>query len=318
MSDLIKYSPEERQFGERLLAAVHAGKVINAVAIAWFCGPEKRYKMKGYSTEAEFVEEQIGLSYRMGKRYKQIGQAFFEAFPLQLALPAHENGTLSPTAENGTLSPILEENPNLFDKLGEFINEIGVYKLLELTRYDVDLKELSNDDKVTLKDGSQLSLEDIKMQTARQLTLRLSSTEEEVEELRYKVKADKARHEEEMKLLKAERDAYAERLEEAKELERLYGGKAGQFTDKKKMLDYAAEYFDLFRSYLGKADVLMDDPMPLQERIAEIVRLLNRESKRYTDMYSFAGQSLDDLYDHTPLRPILDEQVYEPEVRDVE
>ncbi len=280
---------QERIVVKNMLALLDYSHLVKAIVIAYMCGKEKYYKIEGYANEIEFFRERAGLSQRQGQKYKKIGQKFLEMFPLQIenvhpgaqnALP--ENVQL--TAQN-TL-PIALDDQSDFNKIAAFLKEVGIKKFYEMIRFDIDIAELANEEMVTLPNGDVISIEEIKLQSAKQLTLQLSDAQTDLENLNAKLKTERQRTEEMLKLMRAENDHLKQKVEDARELEKLYGPKGGKFSDKKQRLDDAYGYFDLFRQNLSQADIKPGDAELLIERFSSLLNLFKNEAQRYATEYA--------------------------------
>lgn len=291
---------QERIVVKNMLALLDYSHLVKAIVIAYMCGKEKYYKIEGYGNELEFLRERAGLSRMQGLKYKKIGQKFLEMFPLQIenvnpglqnALPKNsqstghfDNQNMQLTAQN-TL-PISLDDQSDFNKIAAFLKEVGIKKFYEMIRFDIDIAELANEEMVTLPNGDVISIEEIKLQSAKQLTLQLSDAQTDLENLNAKLKTERARHEEQLKLMRAENDHLKEKVEDARELEKLYGPKGGKFTDKKQRLDDAYGYFDLFRQNLSQADIQPGDAETLLERFAGLLNLFKNEAQRFATEYA--------------------------------
>lgn len=287
-TDAIVATTQERIFVKNMMALLDYSHLVKAVVIARMCSKEKYYKLEGYETESDFIQERAGLSRRQGQKYKKIGQKFLEMFPLQLEKVQSNTKLIAQnvqsTAQN-TL-PISLSDRESFDKVAAFLSEVGLEKFYEMVRFDVDIQELANEEMVTLPNGDRISVEEIKLQSAKQLTLQLSDAQQDLENLNAKLRTERSRHEEEKKLLAAENDHLKKKMDEARELEKLYGGKAGKFSDKKQYLDDAYEYFDLFRTNFSKADIKPGDAETILERAATLLNLFKSEAQRYGTDYA--------------------------------
>jgi hypothetical protein len=284
---------QERIVVKNMLALLDYSHLVKAIVIAYMCGKEKYYKIEGYANEIEFFRARAGISAAQGKKYKKIGQKFLEMFPLRIdnvkstgqnALPKNSQST--GYFDNQHALPMVIDDQTTFNNIADFVSEIGLEKFYEMVRFDIDIAELANEEMVTLPNGDVISIEEIKLQSAKQLTLQLSDAQTDLENLNAKLKSERARHEEQLKLMRAENDHLKEKVDDARELEKLYGPKGGKFTDKKQRLDDAYGYFDLFRQNLSQADIKPGDAEVLIERFSSLLNLFKNEAQRYATEYA--------------------------------
>lgn len=296
---------QERMVVKNMLALLDYSHLVKAIVVAYMCGKDKYYRVEGYANEIEFFRERAGVSAAQGKKYKRIGKKFLEMFPLQLQnVQLTEQNRLSENVQSTAKKALVEnsqstgysgsqhtlpmviEDQNTFDNIAAFVSEIGMEKFYEMVRFDIDIAELTNEEMVTLPNGDVISIEEIKLQSAKQLSLQLSDAQSDLENLNAKLKHERAVNDEKLKLMRAENDHLKEKVEDARELEKLYGPKGGKFTDKKQRLDDAYEYFDLFRQNMAQADIQPGDAEMLLERFSTILNLFKSEAQRFAIEYA--------------------------------
>lgn len=280
---------QERLVVKNMLALLDYSHLVKAIVVAYMCGKEKYYKVEGYSNEIEFFRERAGLSQRQGQKYKKIGNKFLEMFPLEIEnVQLTEQNQLPKNVHSSAQNalPISMDNNESFNKVASFLNEVGIQKFYEMIRFDIDIAELANEEMVTLQNGDTISIEEIKLQSAKQLSLQLNDAQSDLENLNAQIKSERAIHDEKLKLMRAENDHLKNKIEDAKELEKLYGPKGGKFTDKKQRLDDAYEYFDLFRQNIAQADIKAGDAETLLERFSTLLTLFRSEAQRFSTEYA--------------------------------
>jgi hypothetical protein len=153
---------------------------------------------------------------------------------------------------------------------------LGVEKLYSLTGLeDDDLKSLMKDGKALLKDGREISVQEMMDMSAKHVSRIISENKQ-----KYTNKITQL--DEQVKLLKSdvkEKDKLIENLskanEHAEKIEKTYGPVASRIKDKTERLAEAKELLNEFTQVLVRSGVTVDDPDELQFELKSIVKSVN-------------------------------------------
>lgn len=269
--ELVEVTPEMRNMANMLQQKLNATTLITALILKKF-SDEKLYLAVGCNSFKEFAETCLPYGYRHSKRFLSIANHFAPLLP----------GDFDP---KGT-SMSLEESEEIAE-----LSSLGSAKLYELTKIeDADFQEVFTKGKVVMPDGSEMTLDEIKDESARKLAERMKEFKKD-----YNQKL--ANTEEDKKKAQAERDHYKKELERnekvierAHELEELYGKEASRIAEIESLLSKASEYINKADYFFGRVQLDMDDPEVLQESARSVMRKLNNMQTRAISRFEWFNE----------------------------
>ena len=231
---MVPVSPEQKGRFDLLHRHVQLATLVQAAALREIAD-DKLYLAAGCSSFTQYVEAMLpDVSLTAAKRYVKIGRAF------------------------APMLPSLGEGEAVSDEANE-ISTLGFTKLLGMARADDDTRaELVEEQQLTAADGTVYTLDELKRMRSKEYNALLS----EVQAERKAVRSRTAQLEEEIKLLKSERDSDAERIDEANEkleaaleLERLHGDAELSYQQQAAALTKAREAVKAARRYVMTSGV---------------------------------------------------------------
>jgi hypothetical protein len=258
---MVKVTPEERRVANSLQQRMDVTTLMMAV-IMMRMSDEKLYRAvdKGYSSFREYAEVRCPFGYRQAQKYASIGRKFAPLLPGDIT-----KGELSSPDQKAL-------NGNL-----EALGDLGVNKLYELSKIDdADFSELPSEGKVILKDGTEIDVEDIKSQSAREFKRKLDEYKEYQQDLEKELNStaqerDKALEEKEQ----AEKDA-----EVGLKYKHMYGEKSDQFEAQKGRIMAARSKAADLNQLLSKIKDLDPEFEGLVDELADLHKLIDRGLKR--------------------------------------
>ncbi|MBN2200470.1 hypothetical protein JW777_00780 [bacterium] len=275
---------------ERAAARYMAGlftmtKVMQAVAIAWFCGDEKFYRILGYTTEQEFMEMFAGKSRMQGYKYKEIGQAFLKAYPLdipdgvfnEVEKSKGQNVKLLDISNTSQFALSFKKSDDL-QKLAQFVDKIGIEKFYSLTQYEINYRELIDNEAVVLKDGQRLPLKDVIATTNRDLLAQIEKLNAQVAEKRHELTETKSRLEERARLAESEND----RL---RGIEEKFGPRAVKMEDKRRLLDRARDAHRDAVQFLVQSNIEDEDGDAVIRDLTKTLKEWGEDLSRMRELY---------------------------------
>lgn len=273
-----EFTPTERAAARYMAGLFTMTKVMQAVAIAWFCGEEKYYRILGYTTEQEFIEMFAGKGYAQGKKFKEIGQSFLKLHPLEILNLEDGKGQLLAISDPSQFIQSFQKSSDL-QKLAQFVEKIGIEKFYSLTQYDVDFKDLAENEAVVLKDGRRIPLDDVIATSNRELMARIEDLDGKLTEKKHELTAVKSKLEERARLAESERD----RL---RGIEEKYGPRAVKFEEKRHLLDLGRDAHRDSLEYLVRCNIEIDDGEQLVGDMAALLKEWDDDLRRLRDLYS--------------------------------
>ena len=280
----IIYTEIERLFSKGMLAFSDITQLYRAITIGHFCGPKKYYRLEGYATEREFIEQRMGMGYAQGRKYKQIGLEYWKMFPLQLKTPENEKCQPLALLKQGKNFLDIFQNQEGFRRMSDFLNKIGVEKFYRLISYNFTIDY--DNDKLYTADGEAIDIEDV-------LTSRILDKETKGEKERKKLRKENQRLREKVKSAEAERDSYAEKLKRLDEIDKLYGPGAERIEAKRNYLKDIQKEVDFLDGVIGKINVQPKDPISLQRDLADLIKRMSKMHSRAADIYDFVMEAIE-------------------------
>lgn len=262
-----EFSEKERKTANFLHNRVLAGVFVSAMAIKEMFD-KKLYLALNCSSKDEYISTMLPYSRSQAYRFYAIGNRFggflgdFESQTKQLTanLPLD---TENIEDEDGKSVPPVGQNT-----MQEDLGGLGLRKLYELTRLDEpEFEELIKTGKT-----QDLTLEEIKDQSAKELNRKISDMKRQ-----YSGKISQLQ--EEVKQLKEEKKIYEKVSEEVKTkivnaivLERQYGGVASKLEDKQERIQEAYKLLNDFAETLVRCGVSEQDPLVMQQQLVDLIR----------------------------------------------
>lgn len=262
---MVRRTPEQRQKANQLMRMVEMATLVKAVALARIADGE-HYLDFGCTNFKEFAEAHLPFGYRQAKKYLNIGRKFA---PL---LPEFEGA-------DGQSNALLPANTPESEEL-ERVGSMPIDRLRKLTTLDDDhFEDVVREGQLVMPDGeTSYTLEELKDMKTRQYA-------ELVEQARMDKQAYQARIqqlEEENKKLESEREADQEmvedaekRLDEARDLERLYGPAKRTYEANDKGLEDTDHHIRKVRQHLMNLELTPDSAQGHLNKLLELVRELN-------------------------------------------
>ncbi len=252
-------SPDDAKLAAHLHQQVQTGVLVTAVALHEL--KERRLHLAlGCSSWKEYCETMLPIGRRQAYSLLAIGEQFG-------GLLSTGSARVQSTAQIGDVQSTAHDSSPV-----EAISGLGVQKLYALTRIpDFDAADLVETGEIALPSGKTATLDEIKAWTVKELS---AETKAKTKILRDRI----ASLEEEVELRTAERDTYQsqaettdEKLEHAKQLERLYGPRAGKLEDKQECVDRARRHLQKFYDELYQSNVDAGDPESLRGDVFYLV-----------------------------------------------
>lgn len=267
----ITIDTEQQQFAAMVHQQVLLGVFVSAIALKKIID-DKLFLALGCETQEEYFESMTPYSSRQGYRLLTIARKFDSVYG---ALGSNEIKQIS----EGKVTPVSHGKGSKHVINAEKLGELGIRKLYELAKFeDEELKELIKKGKAKIN-GEDISLDEIKDMTARELT-------KQVKEVKDKYMAKLSKVTEENKLLKEEKkslnskiEQMQEDVEEADQLARQFGPAASRLKEKKQYVIKAEELLNEFRHTLFRCGVSEDDPEELQKQLVSIIRKIDETHK---------------------------------------
>jgi len=208
------------------------------------------------SSFAEYADTVLPMSYGHAKKYIRIADTFAPLIPGEF--------------EKGASTHLLES-----DEINQ-LSSLGSEKLYELSKVkEADFTEVFSSGKVTLPNGAEYTLDEIKEESARKLA-------ENMKEFKKGLTKKLAVSEENRLKAEGERDTYKKQVEKHKalversyEMEAKYGAEASKVSEMQFLLDKSTEHIRELESYFGQLTIEENDPESLQEEARSILRRLN-------------------------------------------
>lgn len=151
---------------------------------------EELYLQLGYSNMKEYVNYEIPFSYRTAQRYMEVGRSYGPLFP----------GITGAIGQSGeTVSPGELDLPDSEYERYEKLSKVSFRKLKALAKSGADFSDVMSKDIITLQDGTEIDIEEMRAQTVKNF-------ENELRDKRKKWLAQIEKSEERAKVAESERD----------------------------------------------------------------------------------------------------------------
>lgn len=282
---MVVRTPDQQRLANTLLRAAEAATLVKAVALARLVDG-KHYLDFGFSTFKEFAEMMLPVGYRSAQMYTKIGRKFA---PL---LPGFESSEAKPVS---LLGESTGENGQILQ-----VGGLGMRKLLDLTRVDDAIfADIVEEGRLVMPDGHEYSIDELKAMAVKEFEKTLSDAREDKEAYR----ARNQQLQEQIKLLESERETDAKKLadadaklQEAEQLERLYGPAAKRYSDVHNQLSHAQFHAQQLRRFLFNAEVSESDSQVLidllQSVVAETGATFTRARSYYAHVLDLAEDTI--------------------------
>lgn len=258
---MVEVSGDERRIANSLQQRMDLTTLMVAV-IMMRMSDEKLYRAvgNGYSSFREYAEVRCPFGYRQAQKYAAIGRKFAPLLPSDMT-----KGELSSPDQQAL-------NGNM-----ESLSELGVNKMYELARVeDADFSELPSEGKVVFTDGTEIDVEEMKSQSAREFKRKLDEHRQYQQDL-----------EEELNQTALEKEKAEERAEQIEQeaetgmkYKDMYGQKSDQFeAQKSRILTARAKAADL-NQLLSKIEDLDPEFDSLVDELRDLHKMIDRGLKR--------------------------------------
>ena len=279
--EVYEVTPDKRkalQFHER---EMNMGWVKQSFHLAIILKSEL-YKVEGFRTQQEYAEMGLGESRRNMMRRSKAGYMLLEAFP--------DVTTLSH-------SDFDDYNEEL-----EKIGEIGKSRFYELTKMGdaFDLKQLADQGSATLPSGEEITIDEIKAQTAREFADKLKEERQAAQKRISRLKEDYEKTKEERDSYKNKLDRNEELIDRATELEARHGEAAARLEERHESMDIVMRHISAAEEALAKVNLDDSDPDSIKERFQGMMKTINRMHRNAIDRNSW----IRDVISETPIQPL--------------
>ncbi len=277
------YTPAEREAARYMAGLFTMTKVMQAVAIAWFCGDEKYYRILGYSTEQEFMEMFAGKGRRQGLKYKEIGQSYLKSYPIEIpdeVFPEVEKSKGQNVQLLHNPTPLIPLKTSEMQKFAAFVEKIGIEKFYSLTQYDINYKELVDSEAVVLKNGERMPLEDVIASSNRDLLAKIEDLDGRLRDTRKDLTTERARSDERIKTLESE-------AEHLRDIEKKYGELSVRQEQKQDDLRDGITAHRASHRALIRANVKEDDGPTLKKDLLSIIHEIESDLKTLKENYGY-------------------------------
>lgn len=255
---LVEVSADERKVANSLQQKMDIATLVTAV-IMMRMSDDKLYRGvdNGYSSFREYAEVRCPFGYRQAQRYAKVGRKFAPLLP---------DGVTSMSPDQKTLNGNIE-------KLGE----LGMTKLYELSKIDdADFSEIPSEGKVVLKDGTEIDIEEIKGQSAREFKRKLDEHRQYQKDLEEELNQTAiAKEKAEKRADQVEKDA-----ETGRKYKDMFGQKSEQFeAQKSRILEARSKAADL-NQVLSKVTDLDPEFESLVDELRDLHKMVDRGLQR--------------------------------------
>ncbi|MEQ8578178.1 MAG: hypothetical protein RIC57_09095 [Balneola sp.] len=254
--ETVAVSAEMRSLAFGLQQRLDATTLVTALILKKV-SDEKLYLAFDCSSFKEYAETMLPFGYSSSKKYLIIGNKF---------------APMLPEFDSKGDSNHLLESENVAELSG-----LGYSKLYELTKVeDADFSEVMTEGKLVMPDGSELTLDDLRDMSARDVI-------EEVRKVRAPLQKEVRKYKEDALTAQAERDQYKSQLEKNKklieradELEKLYGEEAVRIGEIEENIRKADSYLRECEKYFNRIVIDDEDPESVKEQTLSLIRRATR------------------------------------------
>lgn len=252
----VKVTHEQRSLALALQQRLDVATLVTAVILKRMAD-EKLYLSLGFSSFREYAELRLPFNYRQAHKYAEIGRKFAEYFE-------SEDPNVQSTARDSSKPGQITED----------LGSLGVEKLYELSQLeDADFSEILSEGKITLADGTELDLEDIKSQSVQDLNKQLEKHRKYIKDLEAELNTSEN---EKAKALKR-----AEQLEADSETglkyREMFGEKSLEYqAQKSRLAEARSKLLDLNQTLSKIRDIDPEEFDSLAEELRSIHKMMDR------------------------------------------
>jgi len=273
----IEVTREQQSMAAYVHQQVLLGVFVSAMAIKKVFD-ERLYLALGCQTRDEYIDMMLPYGRRQVYRLISIAEKFDGVYGNLL-----QNKELADVGSTDSSKLVTLKSLNS-PELKE-INDLGVTKLYELVKLDDDeLSELVKKGK-TKVNGNDISLEEIKDASAREVSKIISEAKKKMQSKIDQLTEDVSLLKEEKKLLDKRNKQLEERILNAEEIEKKYGGTASLIEHKREMLNKANSLLNDFNEVIIRTGINDEDPSGLQEDLVNLIRKIDEVHGRVSNYY---------------------------------
>jgi len=266
-------TPERQRWANEVQGAILFGTFISAMKLAEMMN-NRLYLDLGFISRDDYIENGFPLGRAQAYKMLRISKRYMEALPdlerKMLTSKVHSSGL---SGEEHDIEKV--HSSGLFQW-----DSIGVTKLYELSRLpDDDLfQQAVENGSLTTADGRQLTLEDIREMSSRQFAKEIKELRDKFQGRLHSAEEENRKLKSEMATIKREAAKAAERFKHLQMVEEKFGGAANKLEDKKKMLENAYEYLNLFNRCMDAANLEEEEP----EELVRLAQMIVQAEQTYT------------------------------------
>lgn len=264
---LYESTPERQRWANDVQSAILFGTFISAMKLAEMMN-NRLYLDLGFISRDDYIENGFPLGRRQAYKLLNIARRYTEALPdLERKMLSEK---VQSTAPDGSV-----QSTALFD-----LHSLGIEKLYELSRIpDDDLfQQAVEGGTLTTADGRQLTLDDIREMSSRQFAKEIKELRDKFQGRLHSAEEENRKLKSEMATIKREAAKAAERFKHLQMVEEKFGGAANKLDDKKKMLENAYEYLNLFNRCMEAANLEEEEP----EELVRLAQMIIQAEQTYT------------------------------------
>ncbi len=273
--ELVQISPEKQERAWFVLKKFDESRLVSALYLK-LIQDEKLYLVYGCTSMNDFGDRKYEYSRQYMYKLLKGAKRFVSRFPQLMELVGGDQKML---ASGQPRSPDKSKNNNKNDFLNEWISD----NFSDLSKLEEAEFEVLTSDK-NLKDAGAL-------------TRALSEMKSKHNEERRKFQARIAQQDEEIKKIDLEQllSVKGQRaLDEAEELQRLYGATGGTVAAKRMIMDKSREYLYLSEQLFHRMKVTDEDPVGLQKDVADLIKRFHVAFKRMLNNYLFLMDNIEE------------------------
>lgn len=299
--DMVTRSPHQQRQAAQLMRMVEMATLVKAVALARVAD-RKHYLDLGHPSFKAFAEASLPVGYRSAQMYVKIGRKFAPMLP---EFEGDETKRVS----------FLEEEIADSEEMSE-VAQLPLRSLHKLTKLDDEhFEDVVREGKVVMPDGeTEYSIEELTAMKTREAS-------EVIEEAQMEARAYRARIqqlEEEKKRIEAEREADAEkideaeeRLEEARALEARHGAAARTWSAREGALSEAAHHVREVRRLVVPLEMDETAEQGLANQLVELLRELHATTEAIKQSNAGAREVAEDTIEITDTAAFADDIIDE-------
>lgn len=266
---MVEVTREQQMLAASLHRQVVIGAFITALALKRI-RDERLYVALGCHTFDEYTVSMCPFNRAQAYKYLKIAQRF------EQLLPNMEE--LKEIAESKKVNKNSE-------RFVQSTGQMGIEKLYELTRLeDNDLEELTTTGKLSTPDGDY-TLEQMQEQTTREFTRQLKEIQARYSGKLSQLDEENKTLQAEKELLEKQMEQNQEHIQDAREIQKLWGRRASKIEEKREMLNEARKTLAYLQQIVFQINIQDDDPGSLQREMLDLAGAIHETHEKLFGLY---------------------------------